>query len=178
MATNAGDVMIGTTGAVYFAVAGTALPASAVASVAAFSDFGYISDKGVTFTPAVTTNQIKAWQNGDVVSDSETQHTYEVDFECLETNENVLNAWYSTVYDTVADTGQIKGGQVMRGVWVFDVVSGVDLTRHVLPDAKVIARTPLVWANGQPILRGFKLNAYPDASSVKSYEYFSSVGAS
>lgn len=175
----AGDVFIPTTGRVCFAPAGTALPTSVSGSLAAFAELGYLTEDGIVFTEDATTSKIKAFQNGDTVSESETEHTLTADFTCLETNEDVLDAFYSGNYDTPAGRGVIKGGQVYRGVWVVDAIQADGtIIRHVIPDGKVVKRNPRTIKNGEALDYGFQLNCFPDGSGIKSYDYHSTAGAS
>lgn len=163
---------------IHFAPAGTALPATTAASLAAFGDLGYVSEDGVTFGQESTNNQVKAF-NGDVVADTETEHSVPIEFTCLETNEEVLDIWYSGNYDTPAGTGVIKGGQVMRGVWVFDaIVAGGVQQRVVIPDGKVVARKSYDWKPGAAAAYGFTVQCFPDATGQKTITHHSEPGAS
>lgn len=175
----AADVFIPTTGRVCFAAAGTALPTSTAGSLAAFAELGYLTDTGIVLTEASSTNSLKAFQNGDEIAENETDHSLQAAFTCLETNEDVLAAFYSGNYDTPAGTGLIKGGQVRRGVWVIDAIQADGtIIRHVIPDGKVITRDPRTIKNGEAITFGFVLKCFPDALGNKSYDHYSSAGAS
>ena len=80
------NVRVGVTGAVYFAPAGTAVPTSVSGVLnAAFVDVGYIGEDGVSESISADTNDIKAWQNGDVVRRVQTSHDYTVSFTMLRT---------------------------------------------------------------------------------------------
>jgi hypothetical protein len=175
----AGDVFIPTTGRVCFAAAGTALPTSTSGSLAAFAEVGYLTDAGISLTETTAAKQHVAFQNGDEVSDNETSHALEIAFACLETSDQVQNLFYSGNYDTPAGRGVIKGGQTMRGAWVIDAIQADgEVIRYCIPDGKVTARDPRTIVNGDPITYGFKLKGFADASGNKSYDYYSTAGAS
>lgn len=64
MSVNANEVVVGASGAVYVAPAGTAVPTNiATALNAAFVEVGYISEDGVTFTGGAEQEDIGAWQS-------------------------------------------------------------------------------------------------------------------
>lgn len=61
---NANQVTLASTGHVWVAPAGTALPTTVSATPnAAFIDLGYMDENGVSITPSVATNGVKAWQS-------------------------------------------------------------------------------------------------------------------
>src|SRR5437868_10268476 len=109
MANDATKVAVAVTGQVYKAPTATAAPTSqATALNAAFIDFGYIGEGGVTETLPVTgdATAIKAWQNGATVrtvrSAPDDFPTYT--FTALETNKTVLETRYGvTVTHTVTE---------------------------------------------------------------------------
>lgn len=61
---NPSEVTLASTGHVWVAPAGTALPTTVVATPnAAFIDLGYMDENGVSITPSVDTTGVKAWQS-------------------------------------------------------------------------------------------------------------------
>ena len=176
MATTASSVLVGVTGSVYMAPTGTALPTTTGASLnAAFVEVGYISEAGVITSTSTSTNDIKAWQNGDVVRRVQTQHDYTVKFTMLESNPNSLELYYN---DYTSGDVQVTGTQGFRGCFVINVVDGTDLVRIVLPDAQVTERGDVAYVNGDAASYEVTLTSYPDGSSVKAYLYFTTDGAS
>lgn len=61
---NPAEVTLASTGHVWVAPAGTTLPTTPGATPnAAFIDLGYMDENGVSITPSVDTNGVKAWQS-------------------------------------------------------------------------------------------------------------------
>lgn len=177
MANNALDVLVGATGKVYGGVAGTALPVTPVAALAAgFLDLGYVSDGGVTQSINQGTNEIKAW-GGDTVRKVQTDHTVEYKLTLIETNVNSVAAYYKTA-NLTTNVVQIKADMNQRQSWVVDVVDGTNLIRLVIPDGEVTAHDDVVFKTGEAIGYGLTITAYPDASGVKAYEYLTTPGVS
>lgn len=173
MAPTAANVQVATTGGAYHAPTGTTLPTTAPAVLnAAFlaNEVGYISEDGVTQTIDEDVEQIRAWQNGDIVRTVQTSHALTYAFTMIETNEAVLAAYYGT--DNVADgVVEVKAGQGDRGSWVFEVLDGDTHIRIVVPDGQVTERGDVEFVNGNAIAYPLTITCYPDGSAVKAYQY-------
>lgn len=182
MVAAAANVRVAVTGIVSTAPAGTTLPTTVSAALAAaFVDVGYISEDGISFATATDQTEIKAWQNGDTVRNLQTSHNFEASFAILETNEKALEVYFGNFTHGAGATdgvAQVRGGTTYRGPWVFDVVDGVERMRIVVPDGQVTGREDLTFANGDAIGYGITLTCYPDASSVKAYIYTQTAAAS
>lgn len=182
MTLTAANVRVGVTGSVYTAPTGTALPTTVGGALnAAFIDLGYISEDGVTTSTSTDTNDIKAWQNGDIVRKVMTSHDFTMAFTMLETNENTLAVYYGNFTHgagAASGTAQVKGVQGYRGEWVVNVVDGTDLIRVVVPDGQVTDRGDVVYVNGDPIGYEITVTCYPDTSGVKAYIYTETTAAS
>jgi hypothetical protein len=164
MALDATKVRVGVTGGAYVAPLGTTLPTDATSALnGAFVELGYINENGVTETQNISTNKIKAWQNGDIVRTVQTQHDLEYKFTPLESNASVLAQVYPS--------GQITGAQRGNAEWVFNVVDGVNKIRVVLPNAQITDIGDVNYVNGDAIDYPLTITAYPDASGVKAYIY-------
>jgi hypothetical protein len=174
----AGNVRVGVTGAVYFAPTGTAVPTTAIASRnAAFGDVGYIGEDGVTTSVGADTAEIKAWQNGDIVRRVQTSHDFTIQFSMIETNAKSLELYYGN-YTAGTGVVQITGEQPYRGAFVVHVVDDTDLIRIVIPDGQVSERGDVSYVNENAVSLDVTITCYPDASGVKGYIYFETVGAS
>jgi hypothetical protein len=182
MATTAANVRVGVSGAVSFAPTGTALPVTPTATLnAAFEEVGYINEDGLTTSTSTDTNDIKAWQNGDIVRRVQTSHDFTIQFAMLETNELVLELYYGNfTHGALGAPGvaTVRGEQGTRGAWVFDVEDGDDLIRIVVPDGQVTEREDVQYVNGDAVQYGVTLTTYPDASGNKAYIYFETDAAS
>lgn len=171
MALNAGNVMVGVTGAALVAPVGTTGPTDAVAPVAAtYKDVGYIHEDGVTQTIDTDTSDIKAWQNGDVVRKIQTSHDYTLNMKFIETTDTTLGLYYAD--DSATATAiKVTGAQSAHKAWVLDVVDGDRTVRIVLPDAQITERGDVTYKNDEAIAYEVTITAYPDASGVKAYLY-------
>lgn len=167
----ADDVRVFSTGYVAAAPDGTTLPSDATTSLnAAFHELGYIDDKGVIEEEKLSTNKIKAWQNGDVVRVVQTEHELTYKFRCIETNRYVLAAFYGQSYDGVVE---ITGTQPVAGCWVVHVIDGSDLIRIVIPSGQLSDKGPITYASGDAVGYEFTITCYSDATGVKAYKYLS-----
>jgi len=182
VALTADNVRVGVTGVVRRAVLGTALPTTVTATPdTAFWDVGYISEDGVVTSTSTDTNDIKAWQNGDLVRRVQTSHDYTVQFTMLETNETTLELYYGNfTHGAGAASGvaQVRGEQGYRGSFLVDVVDDTNRIRLVLPDAQVTDRGDVSYVNGDAIQYQVTLTCYPDASGNKAYIYVETDAAS
>lgn len=181
MALVAGNVRVAVTGAVYAAPAATAVPTSTAAALnAAFVDVGYLSEDGVTTSIATDSNDIIAWQNGTLVRRVQTSHDFTLQFTMIETNGASLLLYFGnyTVGGAGSGSVQITGAAAPRGAYVLHVVDGTDLIRVVIPDGQVTDRGEVTYLNGDAVGYDTTITAYPDASGVKAYLYYETVGAS
>lgn len=80
----ADHVVVAGNGSLYVAPEGTALPVDLAAPASPFSNVGYISDDGVTFTLSRDTEDIMAWQSVDSVRRLVTAEPKELSFALLE----------------------------------------------------------------------------------------------
>lgn len=160
MALSSDNVRVAVTGGVYRAPEGTALPVDATTALnVAFLELGYVSEDGVTESQGSDTNDIVAWQNGDIVRKVQTSHDLTYAFSMLETNDNVIAAFYGN--GTAAEY-EINGEQPGRFSWVLEVLDGDHHIRVVLPSAQVTERGDKTFVNGDAIMYPFTLTAYPD----------------
>jgi hypothetical protein len=182
MANSANNVRVGVTGAVYFAPASTAVPTSVSTALnAAFEDVGYISEDGVTESTATDTNDIRAWQNGDIVRRVQTSHDYSVAFTMIETKAKSLELFYGNF--TAGPGGasgvvEVNGEQPYRGAFVLHVIDDTDLIRVVIPDGQVTERGDVQRVNGDATSYPVTITAYPDANGVKAFIYYETDAAS
>lgn len=90
MPINADEVRVAGAGHVYVAPAGTALPTSPSAALsAAWTDLGYVTEDGVTFTFNRETTDLNAWQ-GDKLRVLTTAEPAEVSFALMQSNDLTL----------------------------------------------------------------------------------------
>lgn len=90
MPINADEVRVAGAGHVYVAPAGTALPTSPTSALsAAWTDLGYVTEDGVTFTFSRETTDLNAWQ-GDKLRVLTTAEPAEVSFALMQSNDVTL----------------------------------------------------------------------------------------
>ena len=169
MAATAANVRVGVTGTVNYAVPGTALPTdnAAVLNVA-FKDQGYITEDGIKQSIGETTTDIRAWQNGSVVRRVVSAFDVKYMLTLLETSADTLKTYYN---DYTTGDVKVKGGQGLRGCWVFEIVDGSSKIRIVIPDGQVTERGEITYANSDAITYPIGIITYPDATGVNAYIY-------
>lgn len=177
MSNTSADVRVyaDSTGVVATAVAGTTLPTNATTALssvsAAYKELGFIDENGVVESQGTSENKVKAWQGGAIVRTVRTEHSLTYKFTALETNANVLNAFYNqSLYDGVVE---ITGDQSATARWVIHAVDGSDLVRIVIPFGQLTAQDDVNYNAQNPTSYGFTIEAYPDTSRVKAYKYLS-----
>ena len=166
-----------TTGAVFCAQLGTALPTDAKTELAAaFKALGYCSEDGVTNTNSPSTEQTKAW-GGDVVLDSMTEKPDSFKWTLIEaTNVEVLKV----VYGDSNVAGSLKTGITVKAncqeqverVFVVDMLlKNGGVKRIVIPKGKVVEVDEIAYNDKKAIGYGTKISAAPDAAGNTHYEY-------
>lgn len=172
MANSAANVEVAVTGAVHYAPAGTTLPTDATTALpAAFLEAGFIDDNGLTRSHSTSTNDIQAWQNSAVVRTVVSKDTLTFKFAMLETNPVTQQIYYGAPPDAATGAVAGKGGQGIRGVWVFDVIDGDKLERIVVPDGQVTAWDDIAYKSTDATVYGVTVTGYPDAADNSDYKY-------
>jgi len=165
MALTAANVVVGVTGAVYVGPTTATAPTSSTATLTGFTELGYVSSDGVTFTTDKSTNQIRAWQNADLVRESITEGTVTYSFMLLETTEAAIEAYFG---------GTMTGGKIEvvptntggRKSFVFDVVDGTKNIRHYVPAGEILSVEAQTIQNGEAIGYGLTVTAYASEGRV------------
>jgi hypothetical protein len=161
----AGNVVVGVSGAVAYADIGSTVPTTISGTLdAAFDDVGYVGDGGVTQAMNADVTDIKAWQNGDVVRKVQTSHDLTYQFEMLETSDVTMEAYYG-------DQDAITGAQLAHKAWVLDVLDDDRNIRVVIPDGQVTERGDVVYNGSEAVRYPVTITAYPDGSGNKAYIY-------
>lgn len=87
MANNASNLVVGANGTIYTAPAGTALPTTTTGVLnVAFSEVGYLTEDGGTFTYSEDTQDILAWQEEEPIDTLITGRNATYAFACREWN--------------------------------------------------------------------------------------------
>lgn len=169
MALTADNVVVGITGKVYVGPTTATAPTASDATLTGFTELGYVSADGVSFTIDKTTNQIRAWQNADLVREIVTEATATYQFMLMETTEDTIETYFGST---------ITGGKVQlnpsatggRKSFVIDVVDGAKVIRHYIPSGEVLSVEAQTIANGEAVMYGVTVTAY--AASGRSADIF------
>lgn len=165
MALNADNVVVGVSGKVYVGATSATAPTSSTSSLTGFTDLGYVSADGVTFTTDKSTNQIRAWQNADLVRESITEATVTYSFMLLETTQEAIEAYFgaSLVDGKLELVPTSTGG---RKSFVIDIVDGVKAIRHYVPSGEILSVEAQTVQNGEAVGYGMTVTAYASAGRV------------
>ncbi len=171
--TDATNVKVAITGAVYTAPTGTTAPTDASTSLdAAFKAVGYISEDGVKEANDTENEEIKAWQNSDIVRKVITKNETSYAFTMIETNSAALGLFYGKTI-AVGATDHIIGGTVTGKIAaVIDVIDGSQVIRRYIPSCEVTERGEVALTGTDALGYETTVTAYPDATlggSVKVY---------
>lgn len=165
MALSADNVVVGITGKVYVGATSATAPTSTTATLTGFTELGYVSADGVEFATDKTTNQIRAWQNADLVREVITESTVTYTFSLLETNQDVIE----TYFGATMTGGKIElnpsntGG---RKSFVIDIVDGDKAIRHYVPSGEILSVEAQTVQNGEAVSYGVTVTAYADEGRV------------
>jgi hypothetical protein len=160
MALNAENVVVGITGKVYVGATSTTAPTSSTSSLGVgFTELGYVSADGVTFSNERATAQVRAWQNADLVREIVTEGTTTYQFTLLETTQEVIETYFG---------GTLVGGKLElsptstggRKSFVIDIVDGAKAIRHYIPLGEVLSIEAQQVVNGEAVTYGMTVTAY------------------
>lgn len=169
MALTAENVVVGVSGKVYAGPTTSTAPTSSTATLTGFTDLGYVSADGVSFTVDKSTNQIRAWQNSDLVRESVTEGTITYSFMLLESNQDAIEAYFgSTMTAGKLEVNPTNTGG--RQSFVIDVVDGAKNIRHYVPSGEILSVEAQQIQNGEAIGYGVTVTAY--ASGGRTVDVF------
>jgi len=180
------NVRVAVTGAVMVGPTSATAPTDADTPPVGFDDLGYISEDGVTETRERSTDQLRAWQNADVLREVVTEASISFTFRMVETKAETVGLYYGSDVDpldgSVAIVPARTGG---RKSFIIDVIDGTDFIRVYIPSGEVTEVGDQVYASGEAIGYEVTITAYPDSriltddgqpASVK--KFYSSLVAS
>lgn len=171
MALTAANVIVGLTGVIRVAPLATALPTTVVAVPnVAFLDVGYISDAGFDKKETNSTQNIKAWMNGDVVRSVQTEHSLRFSMTLIESNAVALATYWGNY---VAGASTVNGLVLAHKCWILDVADGVDnKIRYVVPDGQIVSRGDISHVNGSAVSYPIEIECFADVTGQKAYIYY------
>lgn len=179
MALNSGNVRVAVTGAVYQAATSATAPTSPTSTLTGFTDLGYVSEDGITEARERGSEDLKAWQNGDVVRTIVTEGKITFAFTLIETTTDSVELYYGgtvtpdTGYGSIPIVPTATGG---RFSFVIDVVDGAELIRTYVPSGEVTEVGEQVYASGEPIGYEITITGYP-SGGFSAKKFYSALGS-
>lgn len=170
-------------GGIQSAVAGTALPTTAVIALnAAFKPLGYVSSDGLVPTRDTSVEKVRAW-GGDVIAALLTDESTSYAYSLLEMfSQDVNNFVFGTanVTFTAAVPGtspsklsiQEKTSKPAQCVQVYDMFHGAKKMRVVVPVADPVISGERALVDGDVGGYEVTVEALKDPSGVRVYRYF------
>lgn len=171
MALSADNVNVAVTGKVYVGATSSSAPTASDSALTGFTELGYVSSEGITVNTADrSTNQIRAWQNSDLVREVVTEATTSIQMLLLESNEDVIETYFGAtmVGGKIEVNPSSTGG---RKSFVVDVVDGNEVIRYYVPSGEVTAIDSQTLANGEAVGYGVTITCYVDADRTMDVFY-------
>lgn len=165
------------TGAVFVAPYGTALPTNAhVALNAAFKGLGYVSEDGLVNSVETDVEEVNAW-GGDLVLSGQTTFKETFMVNLIETNAEALKVYYGE--ENVVEEGDgsltvTQNSDMLPNVSVvFELVmTGGRIKRIVVPNAQIADRSgEITYVDGEAVTYPAMFVAYPDGNGDTHKEY-------
>lgn len=172
----ASTVRVGITGEVSVAPVGTAAPTSSTAALnASFVGLGYVSEDGVTKTPTLTTQKVRAWQNAALVRMLFTEKDWDLKFTMIESKGAAVGLYYGNTV-AVVSSGQWSltpdGTSPDPRAFVLDVVDGSIHERIYVPTGYVTNRGDVVYQNGDVTGREVTITCVYDSGISAPFKIF------
>ena len=176
MTTNADNVVVAITGAVYVAPVGSTAPTDADTALdAAFVGVGYLNEDAVSEAINVDTNDIVAWQNSDTVRKVITSFGVEYSFTMIETNQASTALYYGKTHTDGSSHG-IGGTMTGRQAFVIDAIDTTgQAVRRYIPSGEVTERGEVGLTGTDAVGYEVTVAAYPssDLSGDTAQVYYS-----
>lgn len=142
MTLDAAETFIAGTGHVYLGAVGSTAPTNATGTPnAAFSDFGYTTEDGVTFAIATTLDGLSAWQSFYKLRRWVTEVEFTVNLTFLQHNYETLKLWLLGGTATGASPSYkvVPGSPdtILERAAIIDTVDGSKIERWYIPRAVI-----------------------------------------
>ena len=125
---------------------------------------GYLSDDGFKIKPERKTDDLKAWQNADVVRTVATESSIEISFQLIESKKEVIELFWQSKVTAGADSGSFDispGATTGVHALLMDIIDGDQVIRYYFPEAELVDRDEIKGKNGEVYGYGVTLKAYP-----------------
>jgi hypothetical protein len=168
MSTASANVRVAVTGEVSMGLTSATAPTGTGGTITGFTGLGYVSEDGVKETRDRSTNDIKAWQNGDTVRTVVTDSSLKYQLTLIETKKETVELYYGATVTQAASDGSwviVPSATGGRRSFVIDVVDGSNLLRIYIPQGEVTEVGEVTYSNGDPIGYEVTITAYPDATT-------------
>ena len=113
---------------------------------------GYLSDDGFKIKPERKTDDLKAWQNADVVRTVATESSIEISFQLIESKKEVIELFWQSKVTAGADSGSFDispGATTGVHALLMDIVDGDQVIRYYFPEVELIDRDEIKGKNGE-----------------------------
>jgi hypothetical protein len=180
MPNTASAVKVGVTGSVWVAATSATAPTSSTAALTGFTELGYVSPDGVEESMDMSTTQIRAWQNGDLVREIITESTATFKFTLMETTKAVVELFYGSTASGTGVSSKIDVNPSATGgrkSFVINTVDGASTIRTYIASGEVLAVEPVKSANGEVVSYGVTVTAFPNSSGVAFTKFSSDFAA-
>ena len=177
IATNVTAGKPNTSGAVFTAPAGTALPTSASAALnSAFKDMGFVSEDGVTKSTSISTTTIKEWGGAPVLV-TQDEKVVSVKLKLIEYKRKDVHSFVHgsanvTEPSTGAITVKINAEDPGEQAIVIDMTlrGNIDY-RMVIPRGKITAIGDTVYKSNEAVAYDITITTMLDDAGYAVYEY-------
>ena len=177
IATNVTAGKPNTSGAVFTAPAGTALPTSASAALnSAFKDMGFVSEDGVTKSTSISTTTIKEWGGAPVLV-TQDEKIVSVKLKLIEYKRKDVHSFVHgsanvTEPSTGAITVKINAEDPGEQAIVIDMTlrGNIDY-RMVIPRGKITAIGDTVYKSNEAVAYDITITTMLDDAGYAVYEY-------
>jgi len=173
------EVRVAVDGVVAVGAFGAAAPTSALSSLTGnHTDYGYVSEDGVTESTSVSSEKIKAWQKSKVVRTTITEGIVSWKLVLIQTNAATVALYYNGIVQ--ADGSIVVDPTKERPIlsFVLDVIDGGQIIRSYAPEAQITEVGDQVYQNGAPIGYEVTIEANYNETLVGSVKkWYSSLAA-
>lgn len=162
MALDSTKVRVGVSGEWMVGLLAAVPPATAAAVTTGYVGLGYVSEDGVERTPERNTEDIKAWQVGQVVRTvtKDAKTTYK--FTLIETTKAVIEFVFGTTVTQTATEGTYNADPAATGgrkQHLLDVIDGANIRRETF-EGELTSLGATKFAGGEPIAYEVEITAY------------------
>ena len=176
IATNVTAGKPNTSGAVFTAPAGTALPTSASATLnSAFKDMGFVSEDGVTKSTSISTTTIKEW-GGSPVLVTQDEKVVSVKLKLIEYKHKDVHSFVHGSNNVTESSGaitvKINAEDPGEQAIVIDMTlrGNIDY-RMVIPRGKITSIGDTVYKSNEAIVYDIEITTMLDDAGYAVYEY-------